>query len=159
MNITKKMPNKSAPSVKINAASEMGTVYYKTNAEQIIDVLKDNTANAWLIAAFQNDGLDAIDFKHHLYGSYVEGDDLYICVTDGYEIDVNGEEVDPESAFEDYTSKELAAYIQPATPEIILERITEYEIKPPFFDGWAADLLEGGYTFVQLMDDAQEFID
>lgn len=144
---------------RINAAADMGTTFYKTNVEQILDVLKDNDANVWLIAAFQNEGLNALDLEHHLFGSYEDGENLYICVTDGHEINVNDEEVDPELAMENYSVEQLSAYIKDATPEVILERITEFEIKPPYFDGWAAELLEDGHTFVELMEAAEEFID
>lgn len=146
-------------STNITAATQSNTTFYKTNVEQILDVLKDNDANVWLIAAFQNEGLNALDIEHHLFGSYEDGENLYICVTDGYEINVNNEEVDPELAMENYSIEELSAYIKDATPEVILERITEFEIKPPYFDGWAADLLEDGHTFIELMEAAEEFID
>ena len=131
------------------AENKSGTHFYKTNAQEIIDALKEDDANVWLIAAFEQLGLDALDFDHHMWGSYVdENGNLYICVSDLEPIEVNGEEVDPEEAFEDYSPEELSAYIEPATPKIITDRISEIEIKHPYFDGWAADLLEGGHSFL-----------
>ena len=136
-----------------------GTIYYKTTVEEIIDTLKDQEANPWLIAAFQNDGYDAIDFKHNLYGSAVLDDGLYICVTDGHDIEVNGEEVDPEDALEDYSVDELSKYIQPATPDIIKRWITPDEIKKPWLDKWAPELLNSGHSFIELAEAAKEFFD
>ena len=152
--------NKKSPST-IQAEEEIRkpTVFYKTNVDEIIEVLKDNDENVWLIAAFENDGLDAIDFKHNMWGSYVDGSELYICVTDGHEIEVDGKMVDPEFALEDYGVEAVSPYIEDATPDIILERIGVDEINPPYFDGWAADLLEGGHSFVELMEAADDFID
>lgn len=143
----------------ITAATQSGTTYYKTTVEQIIDTLKADEANPWLIAAFQNDGYDAIDYKHNLYGSAVLDDGLYICVTDGHDIEINGEQVDPEAALEDYPVEELSAFIKPATDDIIRRWITPDEIKVPWLDGWAADLLDSGYSFIELAEAAKEFVD
>ena len=145
----------------INAAEKpakhAGTTFYSATVDDIIDAYGDMTLNAWIRQAFVDRGLDAIDYDHNLYGSAVINDVLYICVTDGYEIEVNGEEVDPEESLSEYTPEELSDYIEPATAEIIRRNITEYELKTPDFESWAIDLLRYGYAFSKLVTDYMDF--
>lgn len=55
-------------------------------------------------------------------------DVIYICVTDGYEIEVDGEMVDPEEALENYAPIYLENHIQDANDDVIMRNITPYEL-------------------------------
>lgn len=145
----------------INAAEKpakhAGTTFYSATVDNIINAYGDVTLNAWIRQAFIERGLDAIDYDNNLYGSAVIDDVLYICVTDGYDIEVNGEGVNPEEALSEYTPKELSDYIEPATAEIIRRNITEYELITPDFESWAINMLRDGYAFSKLVTDYMEF--
>lgn len=144
----------------VTAAMQIGTTYYRVTLDDIESVMQDSTdANIWILKSFQELGWDAIDFEHNLFGSQVIDDVLYICNTDGRDIDVRGEKVDPEIALEDYNLSELSDYIEDADDETVLKYITPYEIKTPKFNNWASELLKDGYRFTDLVDDAQEFSD
>ncbi len=144
----------------VTAAMQLGTTYYRVTLNDIESVMQDSTdANIWILKSFQELGWDAIDFEHNLFGSQVIDDVLYICNTDGRDIDVGGEKVDPEIALDDYNLSELSDYIEDADDETILKYITSYEIKTPKFNNWAAELLKAGYKFTDLVTDAQEFSD
>lgn len=144
----------------VTAAMQIGTTYYRVTLDDIESVMQDSTdANIWILKSFQELGWDAIDFEHNLFGSQVIDNVLYICNTDGRDIDVRGEKVDPETALDDYKLSDLSTYIEDADEEIILKYITPYEIKTPKFNNWASELLKDGYTFTDLVNDAQEFSD
>lgn len=142
----------------ITAATSAGTTYYRATLQDVEDAIQNDTAaNIWILKSFQELGWDAIDFKQGLFGSQIIDDDLYICETDGRDINVDGDMIDPESALLDYDIRQLSAYVEDATDDIILRYITTYEIKTPDFDKWAPDLLDDGNTFLQLADAAREF--
>lgn len=142
----------------ITAATSIGTTYYTASLDDVISAMRSQGGNIWIYASFKKLGWDAIDFAHNLYGSQVIDNVLYLCITDGHDIDVNGESVNPEEALEDYDVSELSAYIQPADADIIRKYITQYEIKTPDFNNWADDLISD-YYFTDLVRDAQEFAD
>lgn len=144
-------------SKNIFAAEDMGTTYYTTDINQILDFLKNEDANIWLIGSFELDGLDALNLETNLFGSKIIEDILYICVTDGSDINVNGDMIDPESALDDYDVEELSAYIRPADDEILRSWITVSEIYEPDMNEMAPRLMDEGYSFVDLMEDAKEF--
>ena len=144
-------------SKNIFAAEDIGTTYYTTDINQILDFLKDEDANIWLIGSFELEGLDALNLENNLFGSKIIGDILYICVTDGSDININGNMVDPESALDDYDVEELSAYIRPADDEILRRWITPSEIYEPDMNEMAPRLMDEGYSFVDLMEDAKEF--
>ncbi|MCM1222054.1 MAG: hypothetical protein NC548_47050 [Lachnospiraceae bacterium] len=144
-------------SASVSPAKNSGTTFYSASAEDIIDAYRDETLNVWVRKAFIEEGLDAIDFDHNLFGSKVIDDMLFICVTDGQDIEVNGELVNPEEALEIFTPDELLEYTRQASKNVIRRYITEYEIKIPDFDNWAVDLLNDGYDFSKLVKDYQEF--
>lgn len=146
-------------SKNIFAEEDIGTTYYTTDVNQILDFLKDEDSNIWLIGAFELDGLDALNLENNLFGSKIIGDILYICVTDGSDININGNMVDPESALDDYDVEELSAYIRPADDEVLRRWITTSEIYEPDMDKIAPILMGEGYYFIDLMEAAKEFIE
>ena len=138
-------------------ARKAGTTFYavpKSNLEQAFD--KDDV-NVWLKAEIEADGFDAIDFDNNLFGSKVIGDTLYICVTDGRDIIIDGKAVDPEEALDEYTPEQLSDFTSIATDKLIRRYITEYEVYTPDFDDMAVDLLRAGTSFERLADDYEEF--
>lgn len=141
----------------IKSAKNVGTTFYSVTADDIIEAYGDSTLNVWIRQAFVERGLDAIDYDNNLYGSKVIDDVLYICDTDGRDIEVNGNPTDPEDALDEYVVDELSEYIEPASAEIIRRYITEYELKDPDFEGWAIDLLRDGYDFSKLVTDYMDF--
>ena len=145
----------------ILGAESAGTTFYKITINQLIETFTE--VNVWIRKSFQELGFDAIDFEHNLFGSKVISNDvMYLCVTDGADIEIRSKGKtsmeNPEYALDYYNPEyELASYVQDATPEIISEHITEYEISTPMFDKWAIDLIKEGYTFTDLMTSAQEY--
>ena len=95
-----------ASSMKVMAADlqSIGTVYYRVLAAQIESAYEDE--DPFIYYAVLEDGLDAINLDT-MVGSKVIDDELFICQSDGQEININGEMVDPFVALEDYLLKIL----------------------------------------------------
>lgn len=123
---------KSTKLQSVTAASNVGTTYYRATLDNVIQTLTRNDANLFLLYLIEEYGFDALDFKKHMFGSAVveenNEDVLYICVTDGYEIEVDGEMIDPEEALENYAPIYLENHIQDADDDIIMRNITPYEL-------------------------------
>lgn len=124
--------SKSTKLQSVTAASNIGTTYYRATLDNVIQTLTRNDANIFLLYLIEEDGFDALDFKKHMFGSAVfeenHEDVIYICVTDGYEIEVDGEMIDPEEALENYSPRYLDNRIQDANDDIIMRNITPYEL-------------------------------
>lgn len=140
----------------ITAATSVGTTYYKASIDELIDALKTSDGNIWVINMLEYKGWDAIDFDNNLFGSKVIGDDLYLCETDGQDIQINGQLVDPEKALDEYDVSELSAYIKPADSKKLTNSITGYEVKITDVDDTAIDLLKVGNSFIDVVKDAEE---
>lgn len=147
----KKFVKSKSNSQTVTGATTPGTIYYKTNLKQVLDVLKDKL-NIFCWKSLEDYGFGCIDFDVDLFGSYVDGDDLYICKTDGEDITVNGELVDPEAAMDNFYIDDLTPYIRPATPDVIETYITPYEVSIPDINQAAKDLLDDNYSFSDLVD-------
>lgn len=133
----------------IKADSNSNTTFYKITLNDLKQAFSDE--NAWLLASITDLGFRAIDIDS-LIGSRVIDNVLYLCVTNGVDIDVNGELADPEDALFQYNLDDLSEYIEDATDDIILDNIDEYNMKPPNYDSLASDLISDGYTFTELVD-------
>ena len=120
--------------------------------QDLLDYFKNK--NIWMWAAFDNEGFDCLDINS-LYGSAIIGDTLFLCETNGVEIEVDGEQVDPESALEDYPISALSKYIKDVTNKAIEKNIDEYVIKGFKYDKWAPDLIKK-YDFTDMVDDYLE---
>ena len=131
---------------------EAKTTYYRVTVKDLLDYFKDK--NVWMWAAFDNEGFDCLDIKS-LYGSAIIGDTLFLCETNGVEIEVDGEQVDPETALEDYSISALSKYIKDVTDKAIEKNIDEYVIKGFKYDKWAPDLIKK-YDFTDMVDDYLE---
>ena len=140
----------------ISATKQLSTVFYETTIENAIDALERSNGNIWVIELLKSNGWDAIDFKHNLFGSKVIDDKLYICETNGQDIQVNGQPVDPERALEECSIEDLSEYIQPASDDKITSSITGYEITVSNVEDVAIQLLEDGNSFSDVVRDAEE---
>lgn len=140
----------------IQGAESIGTTFYSADLKTVQEVLKSNHLNLFAQYSIDEYGWDAIDFKHNLFGSEVIDDILYICVTDGQDINIEGKSVDPESALTEYDVSSCEDYIQEATDDIILKHITVYEVIVDDIDTAALELLKQGESFEDLMEAAQE---
>lgn len=137
------------------AGTPGGTVWYEAEFEHVRDALKEE--NLILYGAFLTNGFNCIsNIDINLPGSYVYGDYLYICETDGQLISVNGNQVDPEYAMQEYEPEVLSAYIIPADDEIIQQKLTEYEITNYDIDEVADALFEEGYAFTTILSDYEK---
>lgn len=155
MRLTKNIQGAKKP--RIGGPSDFGTTYYRATEKQIKDAFhNDKDANIWVTALIDRDGLDALDFHDSLFGSKVIGDTLYICKTDGSDISVDGENVDPETALDDYSEDELSDYIEDADDKTIIKSITEYELNFKDVEQLAIELLTQNYAFSELYDAANE---
>ena len=139
--------------------STQGTIFYRISLDEVIDYYSDPKRNVWVWKSFVELGWNCINFDNSLFGSYVDGSDLYLCVTDGVEIDVDGVAVNPEEAFDDYDIEDLSDYILPGDDGIIKRYIGEDEIKTPLFDKWAGEIIDAGYEFTDMVKYANEFYD
>lgn len=71
-------------------------------------------------------------------------------------IHIDGTEVDPEQALDEYETEDLSAYIQDATDDIICASITGYELKFKDIENTAIQILESGVSLKDLIADADE---
>ena len=140
--------------ISIVAAQQPGTRFYRIPLEFAIEVLKDD--NIILINRLSEDGWNALDLKTNFYGSTVEGDDFYLCDTDGKDIEIQGELIDPESVIDEMGLDAIQPYVAEATPEIVHRNISTYELGPVDMDDVAYKLLEEGYSFQKIVDAAED---
>lgn len=142
--------SKSTNSIrKIVAAEGIGTTYYKATIDDVVDAIRDGS-NLFVYYAMLALGFESIDLDHNLFGSYIDGNTIYLCDTDGEDIEVNGQMFDPEDAMEELGPEALESYIQDATPEIIRRFITPYELKFDIDEG-AYWLMKDGFGFTEIV--------
>lgn len=141
----------------IQPALYEGTTFYAATLEQIINAYSNNNKNCWILESFKENGLNILDAGAITIGSKIEDNTVYICVTDGADIIVNGTPINPETALDDYTTTELNEYIEPASDSVITRYITELEIETPDFDDLAPKLLESGVRFSRMVSDYEDF--
>lgn len=137
---------------KIQAAETLGTHFYRITIDQAKDAL-NNIISDW---EFDNVGWDALNIDKNYPGSEIINGDLYVCSTDGQDIQVGDDMVDPEIALSFYTLDELENYIEDATEEICHRYITPYEIIDQINIDDVAWELMNDYTFMQIVDAAKE---
>lgn len=133
------------------------TTFYKATLDEVDDALKKE--NLWIQKSFKESGFECIDTEKGLFGTRVIDDVLYICDTNGEDIMVNGDEVDPEKALDNYDLADLSAYIKDATPAVIRKNIDEYTIRKPRtseFNDWAKSMLRDGEDFESIAKDYME---
>lgn len=133
----------------------IGTIFYEATVDEIIKAMEDADVNPWIVYMIKEHGLSAIIVKD-IFGSAVIEGKLYLCKTDGRDIRANGEFVDPEIALSQYSVSHLNEYIEPATPEIITQMITEYEVQFTDIDEIAVKMIEDGLTFSDIAMNAYD---
>lgn len=132
-----------------------GTTYYRITMEEAKDAYNDE--NSIVFGALTLYGWKAIDVYRYLVGSDIVDDVLYLCVTDGIEIEADDELLDPEEAMAAVGPDYLEAYIKSATAEIILKHLTPYDLADDIdIDEIVLYLLEAGYTFYDIVKDAAD---
>lgn len=138
---------------KVTAAKQNPTqvIFYKITADALREAYSDDKSNLFIQHMIEKEGMSCIDLKQ-LYGSDIIDDVLYLCVDRGYDIVINGEEVNPEEALDKYTVEELSAYIQEADEETIQWYINEAVITFDDPDDIAIELLEAGHSFREVAD-------
>lgn len=127
-----------------------GTTFYRITLDKLKSVLgKDNI---WIDALIEKDGFDCLPKR--LYGSKEIGDTFFLCVTDGEDIEVKGEMVDPESALDEYSLSDLSDYIKDATDKIIKDNIDpeEFEFNEREINDLAYDMIRKGTRFTDMYD-------
>lgn len=142
----------------IQAATD-GTIYYHYTLDQIVSYFKynvrQNMENLILYGAFKVYGLNAIDIDNNLFGSYIDGDDLYICVSNYKDIYIQeiDQYINPEDGAYTYGIHALQDYIVDGTDEIINQYLTKYEVSNYNIDIVARYLmLKEGYKFSEVLD-------
>lgn len=138
------------------SSTSTSTTFYEITLDEASNILADNGLNLFSQYALDTNGWDCIDLHNHLFGSFVDGDTLYLCVTDGQPIFIDGQEVDPEKALSEFGPENCEEYIRAATEDVILRHISEHEITTLDLDESARDLMKQGYTFTQLHEAATE---
>lgn len=135
----------------------IGTTYYVASLKEVKDaIINSKDVNIWVKHVIEKYGFDAIDFNKGLFGSRVVDGNLYICKTDGQNIVIDGYEVDPEFALEEYPIDKLDDYIEPADSKLIIQSISDYEVKFENIDEIAVELLNEGNSFEDVVKSAYD---
>lgn len=144
--------------IKILAATNP-TQWYKITRDQLIRGMTDHD-NLWVQEVLTSDEplRDLFDVNSISYGSFVENDSLYYLITDGDYIAIgDNEDVDPESAYEDYGFDSLSGYIVNDTPFNIIADISGDDIAWNKLDIEAiAKSLLDVESFQDIVDNADE---
>jgi len=147
----KVLKSKSTYSSRITAAENGGTTFYEISENALKSVYDEdsNTVLRYLVTVY---GFDAFDVDK-MWGSSLEGDTLYLCVTDGVDISVGDEYVDPESAIEEFGVDRLSSYVEQGTPDIIKRYISGYELRPIDIDEVGAGMISDGFSLTTTLQD------
>ena len=150
-----KLLRKIVAAQTVTEISGGNTTYYRVSLEDAIKYLQKSKANIWLLHRLEEDGWAALNLQHTLFGSIVVEDTLYICSTDGSDIEVQGESVDPEQALAEYGPVKLEEYMQDADANIVKRFVSEFDLADFDIDETAQSMLLEGKSFVDMMTDAQ----
>lgn len=130
MKISRNKSEYNASMVSVQAAKNAGTTYYRIPLDKAVQALKNKKCNLFLAYELQRSGWSAIKIDE-FFGSKCIDDTLYFCVTDGQDINVGSQMLDPESALRKIHLEHLKPYIKDADDDFISKHITEYELKMP----------------------------
>lgn len=141
----------------------MGTTFYKITYDAIVDAYEDYNIVVW--QALKNYGWDAFDISKYLYGSQMFDDVLYVCDTDGVDIEVedtggfgdNGL-LNPEEALAAVGPESLQEYIKVPDDDEIRQLVTPYDLDEgeSDLDEIATQLLQQGYSFNEIVTAAAD---
>lgn len=143
------------------AATNVGTTWYRVTLRQFEDFFETREENIFVRYVATLKLFECLNISQ-MFGSAIYDDELFICVTDGQPISVEGDDnVDPETAFESYTPDDLQAYIVDAKDEILIKYLSYREMLPDLLEdeqsAAAIDALESeDYTVKDVIDDYNE---
>lgn len=141
----------------IQAAKSLGTKFYRCTLDNILSALENSKdANIWVVESIRQNGLDALNIESGLFGSKIIDNILYICRTDGKDITIDGESIDPEKALNLASIDQLSEYIEDADDKFIVKNITEYEVNFRDIDKLGQALLDQGHGCLELLKAAAE---
>jgi hypothetical protein len=148
-----KKTNKYTPIM--SAETIAGTSWYPVTAEEFKDYVEDNIENVFLKYTANYDNFEALDLDL-MYGTRIVDDVLYICSSDGKDIRVGDEEVNPEFALDEYTPDELSAYMEDVTDKVLESHTTvndfDKDLLKENLDNAAIEALQNGIDFSELID-------
>ena len=139
----------------------IGTTWYKVTFQQFKNFIEDYEPNLFVKYTALTNQFECLDINQ-MYCSAIYDDELFICETDGQPIVVGTDaEVDPETAFEDYTPEELHAYIEDAKNSTLTKYITYREFNQDLLEDdrieAAVEALQSGhYSIEDLIKDYNE---
>ena len=138
------------------------TIIYKVELDDLIKILKENKENIISIWELEAAGLEAINLEKGLWGSGIMKDTLYLMKTDGKDILIDGQLLNPEEVFDlieagDYDISVLDPYIQDTDEKYVRIAISPDVMNPPDFEEAAADLLQSGNTLLDIVEAAEEY--
>lgn len=143
----------------MSAETVAGTSWYPVSRAQFTDFAEDNITNTFLKYTAIYDGFDALDLDL-MYGTKIVDDTLYICSSDGKDIRVGDEEVDPEIALDEYTPDELFAYMEDVTDQVLESHTTVNDFNKDLLkanlNNAAIEALQDGIDFSELIENYNE---
>ena len=139
----------------------IGTTYYKLTPDFVEDEIRnDKFSNLILLESFLLFGWDAFDMDYlEDSGSLIIGDNLYLCITDGKDIYVDGVSVDPFDALQDFDLDELDEYIKDGDDpslKLVHRYLTTDELNPDMDIEAVVESLLQNYRFVDILEDAND---
>lgn len=145
----------------------VGTTFYPISEERLLKALdrSKKKLNKFFVDIVRYSGVSALDLNDS-YGTQIDdvNDTIYLCVSDGKPIKVNGEEIDPYEALDAYTIEDLSEYTEQPSDDTILKNITVYELNPDILDSNTIDTivednLGKGVHFKEIVKDYEELKD
>lgn len=129
------------------ASGTVGTTYYRASLDDVIDVVSKDKSETVLTFLLNSIGFSCLNIDT-MYGSFIDDDDIYICVTDGQPISVKGKEIEPENPLPSNISvDDISSYVADATDDVIKSNISYYELAEFDVEDVAIQMLEDGYSF------------
>lgn len=142
--------------VMITSATNSGTTYYKADLNDVKKIV-DGNSNLFVIYSIFEHGFDDIQIDQ-MPGSYIDGDTIYVCFTNGQDININGEDVDPENAIEEFGLEALSAFVQDAPEDIIISELSPYVFDLDNIEDCASWLLDKGYSLPAIVEAYMEYM-
>lgn len=142
----------------VAAQGNSGTMFYAIDSDVFSEIIlntADESINIWQKYLIRAKGLGAVDINH-MYGSKIIDDTLYICVTDGEDVEIDEDMIDPEEVLDTYTIEAVSdshlLRVITDTDVDLLENLIEYiAFNDPDFNKEIEDALEL-FEFTDLAD-------
>lgn len=134
-----------------------GTQFYRITTQMLVNNSPYYKDNCWAVEMLESLPLDRVLKVESLWGSKVIDDVLYFCKTDGEELEIGGEFVDPEDALETFNLSALSKYIVDKVPKEIYREITDSDLNIGAIDvdNMAIDLINAN-DFRMVVNDARD---